>query len=78
MTISQKFKMFILFFFVVLYASYFMFYGLPGTLLEFLYCSLAIACIATLIVVVFIITSLVFGLPFHQIVKQLKQSNERF
>ncbi len=55
-----------------------MFYGLPGTLLEIFYDSLAIACIAALIVVVFIITSLVFGLPFHQIVKQLKQSNERF
>jgi hypothetical protein len=70
--------MFILFFFVVLYASYFMCYGLPQTLLEFFYGSLAIACITILIVVVFIITSLVFGLPFHQIVKQLQQSNERF
>ena len=72
MTIKQKFRWFCIFFLVVLYSSYCMVHGFPQTLLQALYASLSVAFLGSLIVLVFMVTSLVFGLPIHQILKQLK------
>ncbi len=72
MSIKQKFRLFCLFFIAVLYGSYFLVHGLPLTLLQAWYELLAVGFLGILIVLVFIVTSLVFGLPIHQILKQLK------
>ncbi len=69
----NTFRLFIFSLFLPLYGGYITIHGQPKTLQEAIYILLAASFMVAMIIIVFIITSLIFGLPIHKFLKQINK-----
>lgn len=72
MTMFAKMKLLFAFIPSVLTIAYFLVHGLPSNGIEFLMAVGSVAFLVTLIVVVFLTTSAVFGLPLGKVIQDIK------
>lgn len=74
MNLRKKLQLFGVFFFTTLITAYCTVHGFPGNLTELLIGMVAIFSLTILILLVFFVTSIVFGLPVYDILEQIKKS----